>query len=255
MLRQNKHPKLASAAYKALKSILRSKTVRVGEKQRIVVAKRISKTKSNRSADAKEARLPLERIPICCLADIPIIHLGYHASRYGKFALGFHRDKAIHAGFSPVFYQLESSPIMKDMYDTLYLLREMSGPHTASTIPTKEEILQCPSPLAGKLAVMIVGLEEMVHLHIEGHKHAAARMEQIFGYIKAFEMNEFDSIYCEREWRLTKPYVFDFPDIAMIVVPKKVQKAEYFSPFLEFANEIELPRRIPIVAWEDLVEH
>ena len=34
------------------------------------------------------------------------MHLGYHAERYGKIAIGFHRDAVIRHGFSPVFYQL-----------------------------------------------------------------------------------------------------------------------------------------------------
>jgi hypothetical protein len=38
------------------------------------------------------------------LADIPVAHLSYHAHRYGKAAIGFHRDAAIREGFHPVFY-------------------------------------------------------------------------------------------------------------------------------------------------------
>ena len=47
------------------------------------------------------------------------MHLGYHANRYGTIAIGFHRDRAIRHGFQPVFYQLENSPILREIYADL----------------------------------------------------------------------------------------------------------------------------------------
>ena len=58
------------------------------------------------------------------MADIPIIHLGYHANRYGKFAIGFHRQAIIDCGFSPVLYQVEQSKTLGMLYGALYTLSD-----------------------------------------------------------------------------------------------------------------------------------
>ena len=41
--------------------------------------------------ETENKRITMYSSSICCLADIPAVHLGYHATRYGKFAIGFHR--------------------------------------------------------------------------------------------------------------------------------------------------------------------
>ena len=42
--------------------------------------------------------------PVSCLADIPLKDLPIHAERYGTFAIGFHKEKAIENNFNPVLY-------------------------------------------------------------------------------------------------------------------------------------------------------
>lgn len=78
----------------------------------------------------------------------------------------------------------------------------------------------------------------------------------VLAFIKTFGEREFDSVYCEREWRSLKEYSFDLDEIAMIIVPRNVGRPRYFKRFIDRdAQVIKLPRAIPIVPWEDLVEH
>ena len=71
---------------------------------------------------------------VCCLADIPIMHLSYHAGRYGKIAIGFHRDTAIDHGFSPVFYQLEETAVLQAIYAGFAGLESMDSCELEATV-------------------------------------------------------------------------------------------------------------------------
>src|SRR5215211_117657 len=117
--RQNVAPKPAADAYRALNGILRSRELRLGSYKEVVrvripeVRRRDSKTKKIKIE--RDVMRTLKSRAVCCLADIPIMHLSYHAARYGKFAIGFHRDAAIRAGFNPVFYTLHDSSVIRSI--------------------------------------------------------------------------------------------------------------------------------------------
>jgi abortive phage resistance protein AbiGi (putative antitoxin) len=85
--------------------ILESRELRVGaykEVMKVRVAKvRTWDKKSKKYRVDHDVMQTLESAPVCCLADIPIMHLSYHAGRYGQFAIGFHREAALRAGFNP----------------------------------------------------------------------------------------------------------------------------------------------------------
>jgi hypothetical protein len=77
----------------------------------------------------------------------------------------------------------------------------------------------------------------------------------LLAFFKTFERKDFSTIYCEREWRSTKAFSFALDDVAMIVLPRWPGGASYLDQFLDMARKLKLPRSIPIVPWEDLVEH
>src|SRR5262249_14099416 len=91
--RQADNPKPASEAYNALLSILKDHKLRIGGYKEIIKVKVPAIGTYEEDADTwfkeRDATQELISAPVCCLADIPIIHLGYHADRYGKFAIGF----------------------------------------------------------------------------------------------------------------------------------------------------------------------
>ncbi|WP_418872392.1 abortive infection system antitoxin AbiGi family protein [Vibrio metoecus] len=70
--------------------------------------------------------------------------------------------------------------------------------------------------------------------------------------MKTFDTTEFDSIYCEREWRSTQNFKFTFDDVAMLILPSEQEGFEFYTDFL---SNFDLPRGITVARWEDLVEH
>lgn len=255
---QNRKPKPADAAYSALKAILKSKELRVGQRE-LVNLDGVAITVLDRGrediVDPKYRTARFNSAPVCCLADIPIIHLGYHASRYGKFAIGFHRQAIIDAGFSPVFYQLEQSETLGMLYAGLYTLSDFCYLNVGKVLEMINEDSTISALDGNMLARTMPFLQHHLELHSLGRVDAKKGIENLLAYVKTFKPDEFDTIYCEREWRSITAFKFGFADVAMIVVPKRVRAAEFFDPFIGFTKTIRLPRRVPIVAWEDLVEH
>src|SRR5258706_10613003 len=112
--------KPSANAYDALKGILADCELKVGETMEEVKIQwpefQFSQTPPHVFEGVKDVPKQLNSVRVCCLADIPIAHLAYHAERYGKFAIGFHRDSVIRSGFNPVFYSLESTRIIRSIF-------------------------------------------------------------------------------------------------------------------------------------------
>ena len=114
-----------------------------------------------------------------------------------------------------------------------------------------------------------MGCAEIV-LHFQGVAVATSQLQNVLGrswdkldtilaLIKTFPPDEFGSIYCEREWRSLQPFHFSIhADVAMIVLPRHdigKNNRDYFSLLAEYDSlKLNLPRSIPIVAWQDLVD-
>lgn len=256
--RQNVEPKPAADAYTALNAILRAKELRLGS-YREVVKVRVPEI---RKRDPKTKKIVIERdvlrsltsCAVCCLADIPIMHLSYHAARYGKFAIGFHRQSAIAAGFNPVFYTLPHSDVVRSIRQRFTKIRTTDlqlARALVSDIQSDVESHDVEYEIdfyASQLGDEFDDLERAVAT-------AKTSIEQFLAFIKTFELDEFQTVYCEREWRAVAPYTFSYDDIAMIVVPQKVGGNSYFKRFASSqAKRLNLPRSIPIVPWETLLE-
>jgi hypothetical protein len=107
---------------------------------------------------------------------------------------------------------------------------------------------------------MGVGVEVAVETALEEVgdvlSKATKRLEQFLAFVKTFEEDQFPTIYCEREWRATEVFRFTPADVAMIVLPRDVEALPFYEEFVSAAETtLGLPRSIPIVPWEDLIEH
>ena len=80
----------------------------------------------------------LTHCQICCLSEIPIQHLPYHAKRYGRFAIGFHRESCLQKGFRPVLYALEDDWIAENLEKTRGFILKYH-PKTTFTTPVSED--------------------------------------------------------------------------------------------------------------------
>ncbi len=258
--RQYKELKKLDHSFEILKKIIESKQLKLSNYHEIVKVKvpiysRDLFSKKKIFERNKETLIKASRI--CCLADIPIQHLNYHSKRYGKFAIGFHRNSAIRNNFNPVFYTLNNSPVIQSINSGLLKANELNF----------DEIEDCYDHLiedveSGKIFDTEFEYDADLDSELQSSKtdFEIARMElddvvydiknglnDFVSFIKSFDVDEFNSIYCEREWRSLTPFNFKTKDIAMIVLPKR---GGYYNKLIRE----KLLSDVPIVPWEDLIE-
>lgn len=133
-----------------------------------------------------------------CLADIPLKDLHIHAERYGKFAIGFFKSKAIANGFNPVLYVNPVSPVFirfQKLRDELRKRLKKSG---------KDEWLQKLDDL----------LDTLGALSKSGDLLRAPKTNP------RLDQTQKNNFYYEREWRSTGDWDFGPEDVAMIILPE-----------------------------------
>lgn len=262
--KQNISPKPSGDAYENLKSILQTKELRLGNYKeiiKVIIPERKKFNVKKRTIEI-EKNVPVEitSSSICCLSDIPAPHLRYHAYRYGKFAIGFHRSSVIQKGFNPVFYTLQDTPVVRSIYEGFSSL-DFADPWEISLLADSmklglSDIESRYNFVDVDVATDILNLEAESDSIGNTIKDAKKSLQNFVAFVKTFEATEFSTIYCEREWRSTNPYKFNIDNVAMIVLPRQVSKTRYFQDFVDvIVPKFGLPRRIPVVPWEDLVEH
>ena len=228
---QGTEPKPDAEAYENLVSIIKSRTLNLGsyrERFHAAWAEQLGPGMGG-----------VESEPVCCLADIPAQHLGYHAYRYGKFAIGFHRESAVTHGFAPVLYSLSDAHAAALVWLALRTLDTLAESHAA-------EDLLARSPDWSELDVELAV------------KTAHSALKRLAPLVKTFDKHEFSTVYCEREWRSTKAFSFNWKnDVAMIVLPQRgADGKDYYAQFHRHVLP-KLPKRphprVPIVRWDLLV--
>lgn len=262
--KQEGGPRPVEDACKALVGILKSKELRLGSYQEVVNVTvphlRTTDPRTNKWITEHNVPRTLTSSRVCCLADIPIMHLGYHAERYGKVAIGFHREAAIKQGFHPVFYQLHRSSILQSIYVGFVQLCEAADHDIESQVCAVREKLSNPDPRGGHTTTIDIydlfyELEGLASVHTQGVSYAKKGFEDFLAFIKTFDETEFGTIYCEREWRSIKPFKFDYGDIAMVVLPRNLDDGEHYLRFVASAKAMGVPPTLSIVSWDDLVDH
>jgi hypothetical protein len=237
--------------------ILKTKKVLLGQYHESIKVTYFVRKKNSQSKDI--VRLPREVVfksaPVCCLADIPIAHLAYHARRYGKFAIGFHRGAVVRHKFSPVFYALnEAEPVqsLRRCFSKLEAISEdaFSQKHNISSFAA--DIACEQGHPVNESSHGLWDIEMAFESIGDDAKETQSRLRESLAFVKTFSHSEFSTVYCEREWRSTKEFAFELEDVAMIVLPRQPSTQSYFD---EFLRAHKLPRSVPIVPWEDLVEY
>lgn len=248
--RPNKHPKSARAAYAALVSILQSRELRIGQFKEVVKVRLPHvRTYDPKTKTSKFKNFLVEEMSVlvCCLADIPVVHMSYHSQRYGKFAIVFHRETVIAHGFNPVFYTLYDTKVLRSVYAGFSQLKYVNTDLIRDTVTDIENEVK-----DGSLLGRIEGAADVIDFAIEDSRES---FQKFLAFVKTFDTDEFSTVYCEREWRSVSSLRFAYGDVAMIVLPKKVEKQSFFKKFVsETSKRLKLPRSIPMVPWEDIVE-
>lgn len=251
--KQLKELKPTKNGYHALNSILKSNELKVGNYAEIVKviipSKRFFDPKTQKHIVKENYPLTIKSAPVCCIADIPLQHIAYHSNRYGKIAIGFRRDSILKAGFNPVMYTLENSDLIKDIYKGYDALSDIEG----GIWSLESECDDLQSNL-DELEVDIdtFSLSNEISYVEDANENVGIGYSNILAFIKTFDKSEFDTIYCEREWRSLDSFKFTVEDIAIIILPRN---QDGFNFYEDFINNTNLPRSITIAAWEDLIEH
>lgn len=203
----------------------------------------------------------MRSFPVCCLSDIPIAHLSYQAKRYGKIAIGFHRDAVVKHGFNPVFYTLQNTEVLRSIRRGFRQLGDVDGDsiaYAASQLESELDPLECDEghevsvDVSSEIRDIKWGAQEVM----ETVSSAEDNLKKFLAFVKTFHAREFSTIYCEREWRSTSAFSFSVNDVAMVVLPKGNVRGSYFNDFVDgTARSIKLLRSVPVVPWEDLIEH
>jgi len=255
---QNSAPKPAAGGYAALVGILKTQELRLGTYKEVVKVRvpalKVRNPKTKKIRTERDVIRTLTSCPVCCLADIPIMHLSYHAARYGKFAIGFHREAAIRHGFNPVFYTLHHAEVIRTIRQGFAKIRALDLENARDLLSYVEyEVDDAEADI--DIDHHLWDLRNEIRDIETAVTTAKTSIAQFLAYVKTFESNEFQTVYCEREWRAVNAFSFTFEDVAMIVLPEKVGTKRYFEPFVsKTAKRLGLPRAIPIVPWETLLE-
>lgn len=255
--KQKKELKPAMAGYNALKSILSSSELRLGSYREVVKVilpqRKKYNLKTKKIEVIKNFPVRIESSSVCCVADIPLQHLSYHANRYGKIAIGFKREAIVRAGFNPVMYTLENTELLNSIYKGHSSIDDLDTSDSRSELDDLE--MEVNSEFEKGDIDEIVDISS-VEMALDSIDIAKDSVEESYGdllaHIKTFDESEFESIYCEREWRSTSPFKFSVKDIAMIVLPRLQEGFEFYDDFLASTS---LPRNVTIAVWEDLIEH
>ncbi|WP_141441352.1 abortive infection system antitoxin AbiGi family protein [Vreelandella titanicae] len=255
--KQLKELKPAIDGYEALKAILKSQQLRVGKYHEVVKViipeKRRYDLLTRKFEILKNHPVTVKSQSVCCVADIPLQHIGYHSNRYGKIAIGFHRESIVKAGFNPVMYTLENTTLLNSIYRGYSAIDEVEPGSAQSELESLQgEIDNLIENNGLDDNIDISGVEMELDWIEQGHGEVEDSFQNFIAYIKTFDTTEFDSIYCEREWRNINNYSFTMDDIAIIILPKEQEGERFYERFLD---EVKLPKTVSIACWEDLVEH
>ena len=183
-----------------------------------------------------------QSVKVCCLADIPIGHLSYHAQRYGKFAIGFHRESAIKHEFSPVLYQLHDHFAMRWLYygfDGLKQCYAIDLPQIVQDLRDAfERAANNGNAPTEDMQSQLYEIEGRANVINNQMSKAWEGMNTLLAFVKSFTQDEFGTIYTEREWRSVKPFNFAYDDVSMIVLPRNAGNGDHYKRFVDQAESI-----------------
>ena len=174
---------------------------------------------------------------VACYADIPFPSLAFHAAKYGRFGLSFHRDLLIRRGARPVMYvpmrsddrmSTHGATLLNDIqaiyrgFDAQFVEKNLRGNRKGRRTLGKE-----PDTAEG----VIEGLQTVLAFHL-------------LAFLKVYDselpIDHVDYYYSEREWRSTTNLNFVDTDVARVVVERgyAMRLAAVFPQFSGKVSEI-----------------
>lgn len=172
-----------------------------------------------------------------CYCDIPLQSLGFHAKKYGRHGLSFHRDFLIRNGARPVVYVPKRADDRMAVRGTT-LLDDMQVIYNAFWSrfcePVRERGERRSRPLC-KAPDTDDGIINSVHTVLALY---------FFAYVKPYDSelppDHLHYYYSEREWRITNYVHFMPEDVERVVVSSARHGDEIALQFPEYANKLHV---------------
>jgi hypothetical protein len=256
--KESKNLKSLKTAFEILKTILKTKNLKVGSYHEyikcVMPSQQIYNDKNNRLEIKKNVPSVITTSPVCCVADIPLSELFHHGKRYGKIAIGFKRNSLIKAGFNPVFYTLHTTEIIQNFFHTQNSLEQSDFgiEDIVSDIENEISTLECES-CGNEQTFCNVDLTALSDSSSDISAHIDDTLELLsntLAFIKTFDRTEFNTIYSEREWRSVMSFEFNWNDVAALILPRK---NGYHQKFInDIKPNLKLPSTIKVYCWEEI---
>lgn len=163
--------------------------------------------------------------------------------------------QVVQHGFNPVLYTLPTTEVIRHIYEGLSSMESIDSGEVVTAAESLESNLTNELDEYSEITIDTSDVVAEAEIMEEYAQEAQSSIRDFIAFIKTFEEDQFDSIYCEREWRSVQDFKFTFDDVTMIVTPKRLGQENYFQDLLGSIRELRIPRKIPIVPWEDLVEN
>jgi hypothetical protein len=159
--------------------------------------------------------------PVSCLADIPLKDLHIHAERYGRYAIGFHKESVINNNFNPVLYANQYSSVFHQFIELRNQIEAFLNTNSTEISKKFQEFLL----LLGSVA--------------KAGDLKASPVNDI-----NWDQQQLNNFYYEREWRSVYNWNFDKKDVAIIIIPD--EKVSEFARDRK-SNELKIDDTIPIL--------
>ncbi len=178
------YAKTEDGAYRVLKSIIESRTLKVARHPEPVIM-----------VGGEERWI----FPYSCMCDIPFKDLRIHTIRYGKYGIAFNKNTAISlAHFNPVLYVHKQNPLFK---------------HASALLPEIDRFIEPHAALQGKVTEFLALLGTFV-------KPGDLTASIDIGNIKK-DKEQDNNFYYEREWRSAYEWKFCKTSIEAVMIPRK----------------------------------
>jgi hypothetical protein len=173
----------------------------------------------------------------CCLTDLPLKSLMHHKIFYGNVAIGFRSEK-VYKNFSPVFYTHVHN-LLKPAIEILEEDEEWTLDQIKSFGMDEEDAQR--NGYKKTNSGTYIGTSTI----IDFAKNTLLE-KYILNFVKGTEFCDVpgESFYEEREWRMIQDFIFEYDEIAAIIIPK-----ELVSKTIDILDTLKVSQT-SILTWE-----
>jgi hypothetical protein len=173
----------------------------------------------------------------CCLTDLPMKNLIHHRSFYGNVAIGFRSEK-VYNNFTPVLY----TPIQNFLK---HAIEEKEENEEWTLAQLNSFGMDEDTALRSGYEKTNSGTYQGTSITIDYAKNSPLE-KYILNFVKGTNFSDElgESFYEEREWRKVADFIFEYKDIAAIIVPKELVRKT-----IELLDNLKV-EQVSILTWE-----